>query len=197
MAMMSKPSAMGGAPLVRSEANRRPRPIRPEPEASFKRNGANSASPAQARASNVAAGAEVLVEQRIVAVDVGLRRRGELLAGRLSLHAALHASAEEPVQLLLDRPARLPGRQWNWPWVAAEVAIGASRERHTHGAENSELPPHPVRHEGLPPSSRGSWPRKHNRGTLYNHCWPRCDNEVAANHYPKVQRAATNARTRP
>ena len=65
------------------------------------------------------------------------------------LDLPLHPPAQEPVHLLLDRSAGLPGRQWNCPGVA-KVAIGATAERDSHRAHNRKLPTHPVHHECLP-----------------------------------------------
>src|SRR5215813_3861178 len=52
--------------------------------------------------SNVAARPQILVEQIVVAVDIGLRRRRQLFALRRCLDLGLRALAVEPIELLTD-----------------------------------------------------------------------------------------------
>src|SRR5215471_6315186 len=58
--------------------------------------------------SDVTTRAQVLVEQPVVAINIGLVFRGELLASARSLNLGLGALAIEGVELGPDRAARLP-----------------------------------------------------------------------------------------
>ena len=68
--------------------------------------------------SDVAASAEILVEQRIVAINVGLRSGRQLLAGGRGLDLGLRSLAVQLVELLTDRAAALSCRKGNGTWIA-------------------------------------------------------------------------------
>src|SRR5690606_19436828 len=64
-------------------------------------------APGGARTSDVAARAEVVVEETVVEVGVGLLLGADLLAGGLRLHRGGHAARVELVELRFDRRAGL------------------------------------------------------------------------------------------
>src|SRR5262249_37734513 len=80
--------------------------------------------------SGVTARAQILIEQRVVAVNIALVFGGQLLASARGLDLGLSALAIEGVELRPDRAAGLSRRQRRCPRIAAEiVALRAPGER--------------------------------------------------------------------
>ena len=112
---------------------------------------------------HVATRAEILVEQQVVAVDIGLVRARQLLALTRRFHFGLRALGVKAVQLLADRAAALSGRQRHGPRIAVLSLPGAAGKG--HGRHHGQGPK-PSQHgagQRMPPSLTASLPREHMR----------------------------------
>src|SRR5438105_77369 len=85
----------------------------------------------------MAARTEILIEQIVVAVDIGLRAGRQLLALARGLDLGLRALLVEPVELGADGAAALSTGQRRGARIAVAIAVRASR-KHRDGRSHSQ-----------------------------------------------------------